>query len=93
MIRHLIALALALTFLLPSSAEAQYHLGPRGGCYTLSTSGRKQYVDRSLCSDRGGASAADYPRGQSKYHRGPRGGCYLITSGGNKRYVDRSLCR
>jgi hypothetical protein len=23
--------------------------GPRGGCYTLSSSGRKRYVDRNLC--------------------------------------------
>lgn len=28
----------------------QYHRGPRGGCYTYSSSGRKRYVDRSYCS-------------------------------------------
>lgn len=27
----------------------QYHLGPRGGCYYYTGSGRKEYVDRSLC--------------------------------------------
>lgn len=27
-----------------------YHTGPRGGCYYLTASGRKQYVDRSLCN-------------------------------------------
>jgi hypothetical protein len=34
-----------------SSAESRgYHTGPRGGCYTYSASGRKRYVDRSLCN-------------------------------------------
>jgi hypothetical protein len=33
-----------------SSAESGgYHLGPRGGCYTYTSSGRKRYVDRSNC--------------------------------------------
>jgi hypothetical protein len=27
-----------------------YYLGPRGGCYTYSASGRKRYVDHSYCS-------------------------------------------
>jgi len=26
-----------------------YHLGPRGGCYTLTSGGNKRYVDRSMC--------------------------------------------
>ncbi|GAB3701178.1 hypothetical protein GCM10027592_29030 [Spirosoma flavus] len=30
---------------------SQYYIrGPRGGCYYLTASGRKQYVDRSLCN-------------------------------------------
>ncbi len=34
-----------------ASAESRgYHTGPRGGCYTYSASGRKRYVDRSLCN-------------------------------------------
>ncbi|WP_026601660.1 hypothetical protein [Methylomonas sp. 11b] len=32
------------------SGSGNYHLGPRGGCYTLSGSGKKQYVDHSYCS-------------------------------------------
>lgn len=32
-----------------SSASRVYHTGPRGGCYYYSASGRKNYVDRSLC--------------------------------------------
>lgn len=33
------------------STSSQYYIrGPRGGCYYLTGSGRKQYVDRSLCN-------------------------------------------
>lgn len=32
-----------------SSASRGYYIGPRGGCYTYSASGRKRYVDRSYC--------------------------------------------
>jgi hypothetical protein len=31
------------------AASNGYHLGPRGGCYTYSASGRKRYVDHSFC--------------------------------------------
>ena len=78
-------LVLGLAF----AAEAQYVRGPRGGCYTFSASGRKRYVERSLCDPKGSARPSD----SSRYHRGPRGGCYKITASGNKQYVDRSLCR
>ena len=33
-----------------SSAGRGYIRGPRGGCYYISGSGRKVYVDRSLCN-------------------------------------------
>ena len=33
----------------PGTASRQYIRGPRGGCYYITGSGRKQYVDRSLC--------------------------------------------
>lgn len=33
-----------------SSASRGYYKGPRGGCYTYSSSGRKRYVDRSNCN-------------------------------------------
>jgi hypothetical protein len=32
------------------STSSGYYRGPRGGCYTYSSSGRKRYVDRSLCN-------------------------------------------
>jgi endonuclease YncB( thermonuclease family) len=38
----------------PAPAQIQsnrgYIRGPRGGCYTITSSGRKRYVDRSLCN-------------------------------------------
>lgn len=37
---------------------AQYIRGPRGGCYTITRSGNKRYVDRSLCEDRPAEKAA-----------------------------------
>ena len=33
-----------------SSANSHYIRGPRGGCYYISSSGRKVYVDRSMCN-------------------------------------------
>jgi hypothetical protein len=89
--------------------QGGYTLGPKGGCYTVTASGRKKYVDRSLCAggDRGAteirrfggdtSGAGTPPRlgagSASRYHRGPRGGCYTYTAAGNKKYVDRSLCQ
>jgi hypothetical protein len=32
-----------------SASSRGYYLGPRGGCYTYSASGRKRYVDHSYC--------------------------------------------
>jgi hypothetical protein len=33
-----------------ASKSSGYIRGPRGGCYTFSASGKKRYVDRSLCN-------------------------------------------
>lgn len=33
-----------------SEGTRVYHRGPRGGCYTITASGRKDYVDRKHCS-------------------------------------------
>jgi Bacterial SH3 domain len=44
----------AETYSLPeptrSTADKVYIRGPRGGCYYISGSGRKVYVDRSMCN-------------------------------------------
>lgn len=36
-------------YLVPRASDEYYHLGPRGGCYVVTSGGRKKYVDRSLC--------------------------------------------
>ncbi|MDQ3799029.1 MAG: hypothetical protein M3384_06230, partial [Acidobacteriota bacterium] len=33
-----------------SSREREYHLGSRGGCYYLTESGEKKYVDKKYCA-------------------------------------------
>jgi hypothetical protein len=101
-VRFAILVSVLIAFSLES--QAQYIRGPRGGCYTLTRSGNKRYVDRSMCdspspqqstrrslSDSGGSEKrASSPA--SNYIRGPRGGCYTLGAGGRKRYVDHSLC-
>jgi hypothetical protein len=47
--RNIVCVTLTI-LLLNSFAEAQFITGPKGGCYTISASGNKRYVDRSLCS-------------------------------------------
>lgn len=32
------------------SGNGNYHVGPRGGCYTISSNGKKRYVAHSFCS-------------------------------------------
>jgi len=70
-----------------SFPSRDYQTGSRGGCYYISDSGSKTYVDRSFCG--GSTESRSIPKG---YIRGPRGGCYYINSSGSKTYVDRSLC-
>jgi len=79
----LIALLIAVIAL-----AAPYQRGARGGCYTVSKSGAKRYVDRSFCA----AKAVVRPP-NPRFFRGPRGGCYTLSANGGKRYVDRSLCQ
>ena len=77
----------------PASGQT-YQVGPRGGCYKISASGRKQYVDHSFCGKPAQPDAekkAQPSVSPGKYMRGPRGGRYTITNG-TKRYVDKSLC-
>jgi hypothetical protein len=89
-------MCLAAALFAISQAQAQYILGPRGGCYTVTESGKKRYVDRSLCDPKPGDKPSARPSAStpssSKYIRGPKGGCYYVTPSGRKQYVDRSLC-
>jgi len=90
-----------------TGGSRQLHVGSRGGCYYISDSGQKEYVDRAECrragasaepepltSPRSGSSGGGSRRSGSgrQLHVGPRGGCYYINGSGNKTYVDRSEC-
>ena len=44
------AVVLALLLWTCCALSQTYHLGPRGGCYTITASGSKRYVDKSLCA-------------------------------------------
>lgn len=55
---RLVTVIALLAFFLASPVLAQYFRGPRGGCYTITRSGAKRYVDRSLCEETPAASSA-----------------------------------
>lgn len=90
----------------PAAPARELHIGPRGGCYYVTSSGNKTYVDRSACasirapvapqplvSPRSGSSSEEVRRsGGRQLHVGSRGGCYYMNGSGNKTYVDRSEC-
>lgn len=76
--------------------------GPKGGCYYLSKSGKKQYVDRSCCQSLGiiennkksskrNSSGCGFYKSKPLI-KGRKGGCYYINRNGNKSYVERHLC-
>lgn len=90
-----------------SSGEREYLTGSRGGCYYLTKSGNKKYVDKTFCSQ---PTVSTSEKGETKinesetkqpentntdgrtYLKGSRGGCYYLNSSGKKVYVDKSLC-
>ena len=88
------------------TGDRKYFQGSRGGCYYLTASGRKKYVDRALCKNifiNPAAAQEDRKEDQKEetkksgptgreYFKGARGGCYYLTASGAKKYVDRNLC-
>ncbi|HMT54646.1 MAG TPA: hypothetical protein PKD16_16315 [Saprospiraceae bacterium] len=76
--------------------------GPKGGCYYISDTGKKQYVDRSCCqslgiitdnkqiSNRNSKGCGFYKN--KPLIKGSKGGCYYINRNGNKTYVEKHLC-
>ena len=87
-----------------SKKDRKYFKGKRGGCYYLTKSGRKSYVDKSSCGEDSAStdstnSNESTPEKKTKtsssgrtYIQGKRGGCYYINSKGKKSYVSRSKC-
>ena len=93
----LLRLIIALV-LMGAQLPGQYIQGPKGGCYTVTKSGRKQYVDRSMCEGKkpeapAAPRASGSPSTGKTYITGPRGGCYYVTPSGRKQYVDHSMCK
>lgn len=70
------------------------YAGPRGGRYTLTASGRKNYLPRATAD--GNAAAPRDPPQQAEaapeVHVGPRGGCYTIGRSGRKNYLPADRC-
>jgi len=98
----LIARILVAAALLAGSAvdsAAQYIRGPRGGCYTITRSGNKRYVDRSLCEDRPGEKAAASETRLAGRERSLKlrlkdkdGSCYELYSDRTWAIVASALC-
>jgi hypothetical protein len=90
----------------PPDTPRALHVGPRGGCYYISDSGSKTYVDRSECAGIRAPVAPEpliAPQSESssgearssagrQLHVGSRGGCYYLDDSGDKTYVDRAEC-
>lgn len=66
------------------------HVGPRGGRYTLTKSGRKAYLPKPAAD--AGTPAPNPAPATSDIHMGPRGGCYTLGSTGRKNYLPREHC-
>ncbi len=94
--------ALLLGASLASPAISQYIRGPRGGCYVITQSGAKRYVDRSLCESAStppavrAGSVGRQEGGQTKILHarisGAGGQCYELYSDGTWAAVRESLC-
>lgn len=69
------------------------YAGPRGGRYTISASGRKNYLP-ALSADAATTAPAvpRQPRTEREIHVGARGGCYTLGSTGRKNYLPRAQC-
>lgn len=90
-----------------NSGDREYILGERGGCYYLTATGKKSYVDKKYCAETTApsreAKVEETPAAESKptqkkdskgrtYLSGERGGCYYLTESGKKSYVDKKYC-
>lgn len=94
--------ALLLGASLVSPAISQYIRGPRGGCYVITQSGAKRYVDRSLCESTStppaalGGSVGRQEGGPAKILHarisGAEGQCFELYRDGTWAAVRESLC-
>lgn len=69
------------------------YAGPRGGRYTLTVSGRKNYLPKSTGgSDTTSATPSQQAGTPAKIHVGPRGGCFTVGPTGRKNYLPADRC-
>lgn len=70
------------------------YAGPRGGRYTVSASGRKNYLpkDKDATASVPVAPTAAGHAGGKEIHVGAKGGCYTLGATGRKNYLPRDRC-
>lgn len=69
------------------------YAGPRGGRYTISASGRKNYQPKPPDpASAVPAPASRQPTADPQIHLGPRGGCYTLGRTGRKNYLPHERC-
>lgn len=70
------------------------YAGPRGGRYTLTASGRRNYLPRSTGDGNAAAPVASRQQAVAppEVHIGPRGGCYTVGRTGRKNYLPAERC-
>ncbi len=110
MMRLIFTILILLTLVFKINAQCgngkTLQVGPQGGCYYYSSSGKKVYVDRSCCNALGKTNLSQDAVGDSSTNnddcgyynnkpliKGPKGGCYYINKNGNKTYVEKYLCK
>src|SRR5258707_9794380 len=82
--QFIISIALLFFTIFVDQANAQYHLGPRGGCYKITKSGRKSYVDRSLCTSSGRTPPSALDTAESHRKDSPKESA--VPSGNSSKY-------
>lgn len=69
------------------------YAGPRGGRYTLTASGRKNYLPRPAGDSRAASTTPTPPAdAPPEVHIDPRGGCYTVGRTGRKNYLPAERC-
>ncbi|MCK9515230.1 MAG: DUF4124 domain-containing protein [Ottowia sp.] len=68
------------------------YIGPRGGRYTLTKSGRKNYLPQPAEAAGPPGATPQQANAAPQIHVGPRGGCYTMGSTGRKNYLPREQC-
>ncbi|MBX9809393.1 hypothetical protein K2X92_03330 [Candidatus Gracilibacteria bacterium] len=89
-------LVVSIISILPfsSTSAATYYNGPKGGCYTYSSSGKKVYVSHQLCArDDEGVNGIYNSKTKKTYYTGPQGGCFYYSGNYKKNYVSHSYCK